>query len=76
MLFFRVKKEPHWIDYKITGITRELVLGELITAAEIKRFKYEPLHNFMTAVEVSKRATYWLFGARFEIGYNPHKPSN
>ena len=39
------------------------VANELYTATELARFKASP-HMF-DRVEVSKRKTYWFFGARF-----------
>lgn len=62
MLFYKALAERH--DY-FTGYTT--VVGELITEKERNRkFRYLSDETFKP-VNVSKKKTVWIFGARFEI---------
>lgn len=61
MLFYKVKKEADNIPLKSRLI---YIGGELATESEIKRYKMDKKH--MTPVNISKRRTYWFWGARFE----------
>lgn len=63
MKFYKVIKEKH--DY-FTGYTT--IINELVTERERNtKFRYLNDDCFKT-VNVSKKGTYWFFGARFEIG--------
>lgn len=65
MKFYKAVKEVQ--DYKTFY---ETVLGELITEKERAK-KFPTLSDkCFQAVEVSKNATYWLFGARFPMTTN------
>ena len=73
MLFYRVKKEGDGMDvYDHTRrrYVTQLIAGELYTAKEIARHNLGIYSRFFEPVEVSKRATYWCFGARYELGTN------
>lgn len=62
MLFYRANREAH--DY-FTGWTT--VENELVTQRE-RDIKFRYLKDdIFTPVEVSKKKTFWSFGARFEI---------
>lgn len=66
MKFYKVLAERH--DY-FTGNTT--VLGELVTQKERDR-KYRYLSDdIFQEVEVSKKKTVWIFGARFEQTEEP-----
>ena len=61
MLFYRATREAH--DY-FTGYTT--VKNELVTQKERDtKFRYL-MDTVFEKVDVSKKKTYWLFGARFE----------
>ena len=62
MKFYKAIAEKH--DY-FTGYTT--IMNELVTQKERdKKFRYLT-DNCFVIVEVSKKKTYWFFGARFEI---------
>lgn len=60
MKYYRVKEEADQIRHKKI---RLYVKGELFTENEVS--KYNLNKQYLEAVEVSKKDTYWLFGARF-----------
>lgn len=61
MKFYKAVAEKH--DY-FTGYTT--VIGELVTQKERDtKFRYLT-DNVFTVVNVSKKRTFWSFGARFE----------
>ena len=63
MKFYKAKIEAH--DY-FTGYTT--CIGELVTERERhSKFRYLT-DDVFSIVEVSKKKTYWMFGARFERG--------
>ncbi len=63
MKFYRVIQEKH--DY-FTGYTT--INNELLTERE-RNTKFRYLYDdCFEVVNVSKKRTYWNFGARFEIG--------
>ncbi len=65
MLFYRATKEAH--DY-FTGYTT--IKDELVTQRERDtKFRYLK-DSVFEKVEVSKKNTFWNFGARFECGRN------
>lgn len=71
MLYYRVKIPDKL--YRFNGYL-QTVRNELYTPAEIRRYSIPDRHNckmrleWLEPVNVSKRRTYWLFGARFENG--------
>lgn len=65
MLFYKVKREVH--DY-FTGNTT--IVGELLTQKE-RDTKFRYLNDtIFEKVNVSKKKTCWIFGARYEINSN------
>lgn len=73
MMYYRVKGDCDgrikyaWVGNKTRmRISGSLVAYELYTPTERK--KIANADKFFEKVEVSKRNTYWFFGARFERG--------
>lgn len=64
MKYYKVQEEKNYWDKKgnYLGFT---VKDELITEAEMKKWKFPITSNFLP-VEIKKTKTYWFFGARFE----------
>lgn len=60
MVYYQVKKE---YDNKRRSDGSIYVADELLTAAEVKR--YNTPERYIKAVTVSKKKTYFFFGARF-----------
>ena len=62
MKFYKGKKEVY--DYN-TGYA--LVKSELLTERERRKFFPSLSGNCFEETEVSKKGTYWMFGARFAL---------
>lgn len=62
MKYYKVKPEH---DNKRKNNNDIYIANELYTEKEVE--KQHLNKNFMEIVEVSKKATYWFFGARFAI---------
>lgn len=60
MLFYKVKSEA---DNKARKDGSIYIANELYT--ENEALKYDINKNYCYIVNVSKKSTYWLFGARF-----------
>lgn len=64
MKYYKVQNEKNYWDEK-GNYLGFVVRDELITEAEMKKFKLPITSNFLP-VEIKKTKTYWFFGARFE----------
>ena len=64
MKFYKVQEEKIYWDEKGNCLGC-VVKDELITEAEMKKWKFPITENFLP-VEIKKTKTHWSFGARFE----------
>ncbi len=62
MEYYKVIKDAQTYN---NGRWYTLVKDELLTAADVKKYK-APLH-LLQAVQVKRTRTFWSFGARFEL---------
>lgn len=63
MIYYKV---PKHLDQHGTTETHFLVEDELYTPKECERYNV-PV-DLLQPVNISRKSTYWFFGARFEIG--------
>ena len=79
MLYYRAKQSDIIIHNRPWVQT---IKNELFTPAEYKKYSKPDIYGaclkpqHVECVEISRKKTYWFFGARFEIGngYQPDKP--
>lgn len=73
MRFYKVKPEADQVHTGTrTKYTGTLIANELYTAKEIAKRQISPekVAKHMDSVEISRKGTFWMFGARFTKSVN------